>query len=64
MLDCKCKIVSKQLTNGSVKTHCIHIIYRGVAKVWLGVAEATPSLASQAKPSYYLKHFCVLFKAE
>ena len=37
---------------------------RGVAKVWLGVAEATPSLASQAKPSYYLKHFCVLFKAE
>ena len=49
----------------------MRVIDRGVVKVWLGVAEATPSLASQAKPmvpwldySYYLKHFCVLFKAE
>ena len=35
--------------------HCLRYllyvcVYRGVVKVWLGVAVATPSLASQAKP--------------
>ena len=29
---------------------CEDHVYRGVVKVWLGVAVATPSLASQAKP--------------
>ena len=33
MLDCKCKIVSRRLTNGFVRTHCIQVIYIAVEDI-------------------------------